>query len=226
MLYHEKRARKKGFKFIVGIDEAGRGPLAGPVVAAAVILGKRFFNEEINDSKKLSEIKRKKAFSEILKSCLVAVGIVENTEIDKINILNATRFAMEQAVRGLGVKPDCLLIDGKIELNLPCHKKCIVKGDSKSLSIAAASIVAKVVRDSIMLLYHKTYPQYDFRYHKGYGTRRHFLALRNFGPCPIHRKSFRPVKDADFRGYLRLSALNKTRIYADKSAVIRVKKET
>lgn len=194
MLYHENKARKKGFKFIVGVDEAGRGPLAGPVVAASVLLGKRQFNERIDDSKRLSPVKRRKAFFEILRNCLVSVGIVNNKEIDRINILNATRLAMEQAVAGLGIKPDCILIDGRIELGLPFHKECIIRGDSRSLSIAAASIVAKVVRDSIMLEFDRRYPQYGFRYHKGYGTERHLFLLKNFGPCPIHRRSFKPVR--------------------------------
>ncbi len=194
MLYYEKKAKKKGFKFIVGIDEAGRGPLAGPVVAAAVLIGKRLFKERIDDSKKLSAIKREKAFFEILRNCLVSVGIVENAEIDKINILNATYRAMEQAVLGLGIKPDYLLIDGKINLDIPCHKECIIRGDGRSLSIAAASIVAKVVRDSIMFKLDKVYPNYDFKCHKGYGTKRHLFLLRRFGPCPIHRRTFEPVR--------------------------------
>jgi len=194
MLRYEKRAKRKGFKFIVGIDEAGRGPLAGPVVAASVLIGKRSFKERIDDSKRLSPLKREKAFFEILHSCLISVGIVDNDEIDKINILNATKRAMEKAVSGLGVEPDCLLIDGNIRLNLPFCQEGIVKGDSKSISIAAASIVAKVVRDSLMLKLDKVYPQYGFRYHKGYGTRRHMSALKDFGPCPVHRKTFEPLR--------------------------------
>jgi len=194
MFYYEKKTRRKGFKLIAGIDEAGRGPLAGPVVAAAVFIGKALFNERIDDSKKLSPAKREKAFFEILRSCLVSVGSVNHREIDKINILNATRRAMEQAVRGLGIKPDYLLIDGKINLNLPIRKECIIRGDSRSISIAAASIVAKVVRDSMMFEFDRRYPQYGFKFHKGYGTQKHCLLLRSFGPCPIHRKSFMPVK--------------------------------
>lgn len=199
MLRYEKKARRKGFRFIVGIDEAGRGPLAGPVVAAAVLIGKKIFNERIDDSKRLSPLKRQKAFFEILRNSLVSVGMADNSKIDKINILNATRFAMEEAVLGLGVRPDCLLIDGNIRLNLPFYQDCIVKGDSKSISIAAASIVAKVVRDSIMLRFDKLYPCYGFRYHKGYGTKRHMFTLRNFGPCQIHRKTFAPVKQLKAR---------------------------
>ncbi|NQU74280.1 MAG: ribonuclease HII [Candidatus Omnitrophica bacterium] len=194
MFYYEKKTRRKGFKLIAGIDEAGRGPLAGPVVAAAVFIGKALFNERIDDSKKLSPAKREKVFFEILRSCLVSVGSVNHREIDKINILNATRRAMEQAVRGLGIKPDYLLIDGKINLNLPIRKECIIRGDSRSISIAAASIVAKVVRDSMMFEFDRRYPQYGFKFNKGYGTQKHCLLLRSFGPCPIHRKSFMPVK--------------------------------
>jgi len=194
MLYYEKKARRKGFKLIVGIDEAGRGPLAGPVVAAAVLIGKRLFHERIDDSKRLSPIKREKAFFEILRNCLVSVGVVNNREIDNINILNATHRAMEQAVAGLGIKPDYLLIDGKINLNSPVRRECIIRGDSRSISIAAASIVAKVVRDSMMFEFDRQYPKYGFKSHKGYGTQKHQSLLRNFGPCPIHRKSFMPVK--------------------------------
>lgn len=194
MLRYEKRARRKGHRVIVGIDEAGRGPLAGPVVAASVLIGKRFFNERIDDSKRLSPLKREKAFFEILRNCLVSIGIIDNTEIDKINILNATKQAMEKAVLGLGIRPDCLLIDGNIKLELPVYQRGIIRGDSKSISIACASIVAKVTRDSLMLKFDKLFPQYGFRYHKGYGTRKHLSALKNFGVCPIHRKSFGPVK--------------------------------
>jgi len=194
MLRYERMARRKGFKFIAGIDEAGRGPLAGPVVAASVLIGKNIFNERIDDSKRLSPLKRQKAFFEILRNCLVSVGIADHEEIDRVNILNATHRAMERAVSGLGVAPDCLLIDGNIRLNTPFYQKGIIRGDSKSISIAAASIVAKVVRDALMLRLDKIYPQYDFRRHKGYGTKKHVSALKNFGPCPIHRKSFGPVK--------------------------------
>lgn len=194
MLRYEKKAKRKGFKFITGIDEAGRGPLAGPVVAASVLIGKSKFKERIDDSKRLSPLKRRKAFFEILRNCLVSVGVVDNNEIDKINILNATKRAMEQAVLNLGMEPDCLLIDGNIKLNLPFHQESIIKGDSKSISIAAASIVAKVVRDSLMLELDRVYPQYGFRYHKGYGTKKHISALRNFGPCPVHRRTFEPVR--------------------------------
>ncbi|MDD5449961.1 MAG: ribonuclease HII [Candidatus Omnitrophica bacterium] len=193
MFYYEKKARRKGFRFIVGIDEAGRGPLAGPVVAAAVLIGKSNFNEKIDDSKRLSPLRREKAFFEIMRTCLVSIGAAHNPEIDEINILNATKRAMERAVLGLGIKPDYLLIDGRISLNLPIRQQGIVKGDGKSLSIAAASIVAKVARDAMMLEFDGKYPKYMFARHKGYCTRQHVFLLREIGPCPIHRRSFEPI---------------------------------
>ncbi len=199
MLYYENRAKKKGFKFIAGVDEAGRGPLAGPVVAASVLLGKRQFNEKIDDSKRLSPKKREKAFFEILRFSLVSVGIIDNRQIDRINILNATKKAMCQAVMGLGVAPDCVLIDGNMRLDLPFYQKSIIRGDSKSLSIAAASIVAKVVRDSIMSKYDRVYSQYEFRRHKGYGTKLHFALLKDHGLCPIHRISFIPLEFSSYQ---------------------------
>ena len=202
MLRYERKARRNNFRFIVGIDEAGRGPLAGPVVAASVIIGKRVFTERIDDSKRLSPLRRQKAFFEILRNCLISIGVVDNREIDKINIFNATRRAMELAVSGLGIRPDYLLIDGNMGLNLPFRQECIIKGDSKSISVAAASIVAKFVRDAIMMKFDKRYPRYGFRFHKGYGTKQHIWALRNFGPCPIHRYSFAPVKYLDRRDIL------------------------
>jgi len=194
MLYHEKRAKRKGHRFIAGVDEAGRGPWAGPVVAASVILGKIKFVQRIDDSKRLSPGQRKKAFPEIVRSSLVGIGIVDNTKIDEINILNATRCAMEGSIMALGVSPDLLLVDGNVKIGLPLKRKNIIKGDSKSLSIAAASIVAKVVRDSYMREFDKQYPVYGFFSHKGYGTRRHRTSLKHYGPCPIHRKTFKPVK--------------------------------
>ncbi|MCX5716125.1 MAG: ribonuclease HII [Candidatus Omnitrophica bacterium] len=194
MLYYEKKAKRKGFKFIVGIDEAGRGSLAGPVVAASVILGKRVFKERIDDSKKLSSCMRERAFFEIMRNCLVSVGVVNNRQIDRVNILNATRQAMKQAVLGLGIKPDCLLVDGNMDMYLPYHSVYIIRGDSRSLSVAAASIIAKVTRDHIMLELDKKYPRYEFSRHKGYGTFRHVSLLKKFGPSPVHRMSFAPVR--------------------------------
>ena len=170
--------------------------MAGPVVAGAVILKDREFKEDINDSKKLSPRKREKAYREILKKSHVGIGIVDEKTIDKINIYHATKKAMAMALSNLAVKPDCVLIDGIMKFATSCHSRCIVGGDSKSLSIAAASIIAKVTRDRMMVEYDKVYPQYGFSKHKGYPTLFHRLALKAHGPSPIHRRSFRPVKEA------------------------------
>ncbi|MBF0554672.1 MAG: ribonuclease HII [Nitrospirae bacterium] len=186
--------RKAGYKVIAGIDEAGRGPLAGPVVAAAVALNPAVEIDGVNDSKKLTAAKRKYLFYEILYNALaIGVGIVSADEIDRINILNATKLAMSAAVSDLGALPDMLLIDA---LKLPtviCKQVSIIKGDAKSASIAAASIIAKVLRDSIMSAFHEKYPQYNFISHKGYGTKEHMEKLNVHGPCEIHRKTFAPV---------------------------------
>lgn len=192
-LRHEKTAKKKGFELIAGIDEAGRGPLAGPVVASAVIIKDHEprFACEINDSKLLSPKKRILAYHEILKKAAIGIGIIDEDTIDSINIRRATILAMEEAVINLGVEPDLLLIDGIMPLGLPYKQKCIIRGDAKSVSIAAASIVAKVIRDSLMLEYHKLYPQYRFDLHKGYGTKTHIRLLKKHGPSPIHRTSFK-----------------------------------
>ncbi|MDB4349723.1 ribonuclease HII [Omnitrophica bacterium] len=191
MLRHEKKARKKGFNLIAGIDEAGRGPLAGPVVAAAVIINDFDFFSEINDSKLLSPKKRHLASQEIIQKSTIGISLVDEDTIDNINIRQATILAMEEAVINLGVDPDILLIDGRLRLDLPYPQKHIIRGDSKSLSIAAASIIAKVTRDSLMLSYHRLYPRYRFDLHKGYGTRKHIRAIRKYGPSPIQRKTFR-----------------------------------
>ncbi|MEI8176106.1 MAG: ribonuclease HII, partial [Candidatus Omnitrophota bacterium] len=185
---------RRGYRSIAGVDEAGRGPLAGPVVAAAVLLGKRIFSERIDDSKRLSPKSREKAFFEIVRSALVSVGIVDNRVIDRINILSATRRAMESAVFGLGLCPDIVLIDGPISLEIPFRQESIIRGDSRSLSIAAASIVAKVVRDRIMVDYDRRFPRYAFARHKGYGTRLHFSRIRDYGLCSLHRISFIPSR--------------------------------
>ncbi|MBF0568332.1 MAG: ribonuclease HII [Nitrospirae bacterium] len=186
--------RRAGYKVIAGIDEAGRGPLAGPVVAAAVALNPAFEIDGIDDSKKLTPVKRERLFYEILYNALaIGVGIVSADEIDRINILNATKLAMSAAVSDLGALPDILLIDA---LKLPavaCKQVSIIKGDAKSASIAAASIIAKVLRDSIMSAFHDKYPQYNFISHKGYGTKEHMENLNVHGPCEIHRKTFAPV---------------------------------
>jgi len=187
----------KEINSIAGVDEAGRGPLAGPVVAAAVVLPRGLIIPDLKDSKQLSAKKRKILFGIIKKKALAyAVGIVNSEIIDEINILQATFLAMHNAVVKLKVKPDLCLIDGNREVpGLFCNQKAVVSGDAKSASVAAASILAKVSRDEIMLEYAKVYSVYDFEKHKGYGTRRHIEALRKYGVCPIHRTTFSPVRD-------------------------------
>ncbi|OGW83716.1 MAG: ribonuclease HII [Omnitrophica bacterium RIFCSPLOWO2_01_FULL_45_10] len=196
LLLHENRLNRLGYFRIAGVDEAGCGPLAGPVVAAAVILKKRHFKEEINDSKQLSPEKRLRAYREIIKNAVFGVGIVDEKIIDEINIHAATIKAMELALSNLGVLPDYILIDGRVKLKSASPTEAIVMGDSKSLSIAAASIIAKVTRDNLMINYDLAYPRYGFARHKGYATKAHKLALKNHGPSPIHRFSFQPVKDS------------------------------
>jgi len=192
-LEFEKQIWAKG-RIPAGVDEAGRGPLAGPVVAAAVVLPDDCKIDGLDDSKKLSPSKRKKIFEEIkLVAISYAVGIVEPQEIDKINILQAALLAMEISVKKLTTKPDYLLIDGNQKTSLLLIQETIVKGDTKSCSIAAASIIAKVTRDTIMEEYHLTYPEYNFKGHKGYPTKEHYQAIKEYGPCPIHRKTFRGV---------------------------------
>lgn len=185
----------KGLRFVSGIDEAGRGPLAGPVVAAAVILSDNTIIEEVNDSKKLTPKKRELLF-EIIKTKALSygIGIVDSITIDKINILQATFLAMKQALDQLTVKPEIVLVDGNHKIpGLEIKQEAIVSGDAKSQSIACASILAKVTRDKIMDEYAKQYPQYLFEKHKGYGTKTHIEAIRKFGACPIHRKTFAPL---------------------------------
>lgn len=179
------------FDYICGIDEAGRGPLAGPVVAAAVILDKDKEILFLNDSKKLSEKKRNELFDEINdKALAVGVGIVDEKEIDEINILQATYKAMRLAISNLNIKPQILLNDAVIIPEVDIKQVDIIKGDAKSISIAAASIIAKVTRDRIMCEYHEIYPEYDFLKHKGYGTKKHIDAIKEYGICDIHRKTF------------------------------------
>ncbi len=165
------------------------------MVAGAVILKDFDFKEEIDDSKKLSPRKREKAYREIIKKAIVGIGIVDEKVIDEINIYRATLRAMEEAVSNLKRRPDFILVDGRMKFVSRCPNRCIIAGDSKSLSIAAASIIAKVTRDAIMSTYDRIYPQYGFSRHKGYPTRAHKSALRNHGPSPIHRMSFRPVSE-------------------------------
>lgn len=195
LLSHEKRLSKLGYKFIAGIDEAGRGPLAGPVVAGAVILKSLDFKERIDDSKKLTANLREKAFEEILRKAIVGIGVVDEKVIDQINIYQATIRAMEIAVSNLAIPPDYAIVDGRVKLPTRCPIQCIIKGDSKSLSIAAASIVAKVTRDHLMMKYDKTFPQYGFSRHKGYPTKAHKAALKLHGASSIHRMTFAPVRD-------------------------------
>lgn len=188
---YEKEAFSLGYTNICGVDEAGRGPLAGPVCAAAVILPRNHIIEDVNDSKKLSEKKREILFDVIKNQALsysIAFATVE--EIENLNILEATMLAMKRAVKGLNITPDFVMVDGNKcpEIDIKCES--IVKGDANSMSIAAASILAKVSRDRLCYEYAKQYPQYSFDKHKGYGTKLHIEMIRKYGPCPIHRKSF------------------------------------
>lgn len=188
---YENAAISNGFQVVCGVDEAGRGPLAGPVFAAAVVLAPNSMIDGLNDSKKLSEKKREVLYEQI-KNSAVAYNIAFATEkeIDEMNILNATFLAMRRAVEGLSVSPDIALIDGNRSPVLNIPTRTVVKGDSLSASIAAASILAKVERDRLMKILDEKYPQYAFEKHKGYGTKLHIEAIRKFGPCEIHRKSF------------------------------------
>ena len=181
----------QGLQVICGVDEAGRGPLAGPVCAAAVILPRGLEIPGLNDSKKLSDKRRRELFPQIQKQALAfGIGFASEKEIDDINILQATFLAMERALAQLPVKPELVLIDGNREKDFGIPVKTVVKGDSLSANIAAASILAKVSRDDVMLEMAREYPQYGFEIHKGYGTKAHYDALRQFGPSPIHRQTF------------------------------------
>lgn len=191
MLEIEHRLYDKGYINIAGIDEAGRGPLCGPVVAAAVILPKDKKIEGVNDSKKLTEKKREKLYDDIMNEAVaVGVGISEVDVIEKINILNATKIAMKKAIENLKVKPDYCLIDGNQMIDIVIDAETVVSGDAKSESIAAASIIAKVTRDRMLIDYDKLYPEYGFAKHKGYGTKAHIEAIKKYGLTPIHRPSF------------------------------------
>ena len=189
---YEKAAKKCGFSLICGVDEAGRGPLAGPVCAAAVILPEDAVIEGLNDSKKLSEKKREMLYDVIKEKALafsVAYGTLE--EIGELNILQATFIAMNRAIDGLEIKPDFALIDGnRVPKDIKIPYETVVKGDGKSMSVAAASVLAKVTRDRLMLEYDKKYPEYNFKKHKGYGTKEHTELIKKYGPCEIHRISF------------------------------------
>lgn len=205
MLSFEHQYWDKGISRLAGIDEAGRGPLAGPVVASAVILNQRFAESEqdrllkgLTDSKQLTEARRDHFYDILInsKDASIGVGIADVKEIDELNILRATHLAMARALQKIDPLPEYAIVDGLAVKGLPCQSHAIVKGDSKSLSIAAASIIAKVTRDRIMKEMDRQYPQYGFAKHKGYGSKKHIQALFEYGPCPEHRISFRPVMDA------------------------------
>ena len=190
-LEYENKNIARGFLSICGVDEAGRGPLAGPVCAAAVILPENTVIEGVNDSKKLSEKKREALFDVIKEQALAySIAFASVEEIEEMNILNAAMLAMKRAVEGLEPRADYAMIDGNRMPPLSIEGECIVKGDAKSVSIAAASILAKVTRDHMMMEYDEIYPGYGFGKHKGYGTKAHIEALKTLGPCPIHRRSF------------------------------------
>ena len=189
--YHENLARMQGFSRICGIDEAGRGPLAGPVCAAAVVLPNDLIIPELNDSKKLSEKKRELLFDIIIEQALdYSISFASAAEIDSVNVLQATFLAMRRAVSGLKTQPDFALVDGNLDPGLALPAQCIVGGDGKSMSIAAASVLAKVSRDRLMLELDEQYPGYGLARHKGYGTKAHYSALGELGLCPEHRRSF------------------------------------
>lgn len=191
----ETELYNNGINFIAGIDEVGRGPLVGPVVTAAVILPKDFYDERINDSKKLTENKRELLYDVIMENAIsVGIGISSENVIDEINILNATKRAMLEAVNNLSVKPEHLLIDA-VKLNTDIPQTSIIKGDAKSESIAAASIIAKVTRDRMMIELDKIHPEYDFKHNKGYGTKKHIEAIRKYGIIKEHRKTFAPCDE-------------------------------
>ncbi|WP_081166851.1 ribonuclease HII [Lactococcus garvieae] len=194
MLAFERQAYAQGFEHVAGIDEVGRGPLAGPVVTAAVILPKNCKISGLNDSKKIPKSKHEVIFNEVQEKALaIGIGLVDNDTIDQVNIYQATKIAMLQAIEKLEVAPQCLLIDAmELDINLP--QKSIIKGDAKSASIAAASIVAKVTRDRLMTDYAQKYPYYDFEHNAGYGTAKHLAGLEVYGITPIHRKSYEPIK--------------------------------
>ncbi|MDI6452588.1 ribonuclease HII [Peloplasma aerotolerans] len=195
MYQYENELYNQGLKYIAGVDEAGRGPLAGPVVAAAVILKKDAKLKYVNDSKQLTEKQRDLALIEIKENALaIGIGISSVDEIDRINIYRAAREAMLSAIYQLKIRPDFLLIDAMpMEIDIPF--KSMIKGDTLSVSIAAASIVAKTTRDAYMIEMDKVFPQYNFKQHKGYGTKEHLEAIKTYGITPIHRKTFKPIKD-------------------------------
>ena len=196
MLRYEKKAYKNGAKIVAGIDEAGRGPLAGPVVAGAVILPQKFRHKTLTDSKQLTEQQREDIYAELTTHLEIhwAIGVSDVEVIDHYNILRATWRAMQLALNALPVYADHVLVDGLRAPLIGVKQTAIVKGDTKSYSIAAASVIAKVTRDRMMLQIHEQFPQYNFAKHKGYGTPEHLAAIERYGPSPVHRKSFAPVR--------------------------------
>lgn len=194
MLEYESELYNEGVNIIAGVDEVGRGPLIGPVVACACILPKGFYHKDIKDSKKLSEKKRNEMYKIILDNAVsIGIGVVSESVIDEVNIYEATKIAMKKAIDDLSVKPEHILIDAmKLDIDIP--RTSIIKGDAKSESIASASIVAKVTRDAMLDLMDKEYPMYDLKHNKGYGTKKHMEALKKYGACKYHRKTFGPVK--------------------------------
>lgn len=200
LLKYEKELYSQGIKYIAGVDEVGRGPLVGPVVAAAVILPSNYYNPDINDSKKIAEHKREELYKEIKEHALaIGVGIVSNTIIDEINIYEATKVAMKEAISKLSIKPEHVLIDA-MPLNLEIPSTSIIKGDSLSLSIAAASIIAKVTRDTMMYELDAKFPNYGFGKHKGYPTKKHIEAVKCYGVLPEYRFTFHPICDLIKKG--------------------------
>lgn len=196
MLEYENNLYKEGVTLIAGVDEVGRGPLIGPVVACACILPVNFYHKDIKDSKKLSEKKREEMYKIIKENAIsIGLGIVSEKVIDEVNIYEATKIAMKEAIKNLNITPEHILIDAmKLELNIPSTS--IIKGDAKSESIAAASIIAKVTRDHMLDEMDKEYPMYDLKNNKGYGTKKHLEALQTYGPCKYHRVSYSPVRNA------------------------------
>lgn len=195
-LHHEEHARRRGFRVVAGVDEAGRGPLAGPVVAAAVVLPEEFELPGLTDSKQLSPGERERLFPLIRSRAVsVGIGVVSARLVDEVNILQATLRGMKKAVGRLKVAPDFLLVDGITPVPLPLRQQTLKKGDSRSLSVAAASVVAKVVRDRIMNAYDRLYPGYGFARHKGYGSGEHLQAIARLGPSPLHRRTFGGVRE-------------------------------
>lgn len=196
MLEYENNLYNEGVTLVAGVDEVGRGPLIGPVVACACILPVNFYHKDIKDSKKLSEKKREEMYKIIKENAIsIGLGIVSEKVIDEVNIYEATKIAMKEAIKNLNITPEHVLIDAmKLELNIPSTS--IIKGDAKSESIAAASIIAKVTRDHMLDEMDKEYPMYDLKNNKGYGTKKHLEALQTYGPCKYHRVSYSPVRNA------------------------------